>query len=80
VTIGDLVLVKKDNLPPLVCKKAVISDFHAGRDGLIRVVTLRTAKGRFKRPVAKICFLQKLIELFLFVFLVTIIKVDMSDY
>jgi hypothetical protein len=59
MTIGDLVLLKEDNLPPLVCKKAVISDFHAGRDGLIRVVTLRTAKGTFKRPVAKICFLPK---------------------
>jgi len=31
---GDLVLVKEDNLPPLVWKKAVISDIHAGRDGL----------------------------------------------
>jgi hypothetical protein len=57
--IGDLVLVKEDNLPPLVWKKAVISDIHTGRDGLIRVVTLRTAKGTFKRPITKICFLPK---------------------
>jgi len=34
VTIDDLVLVREDNLPPLVWKKAVISDIHAGRDGL----------------------------------------------
>jgi hypothetical protein len=59
VMIGDLVLVKEDDLPPLVWKKAVISDIHAGRDGLIRVVTLRTAKGTFKRPITKICLLPK---------------------
>jgi hypothetical protein len=59
VTIGDLVLLKEDNLPPLVWKKAVISELHAGRDGLTRVVTLRTAKGTFRWPVAKICLLPK---------------------
>jgi len=59
VMIGDLVLVKEDSLPPLVWKKAVISDIHAGRVGLTRVVTLRTAKGTFKRPVTKICLLPK---------------------
>jgi hypothetical protein len=45
VTIGDLVLLKEDNLPPLVWKKAVISDRHVGRDGLTRIVTLRRSKG-----------------------------------
>jgi hypothetical protein len=59
VTIGDVVLLKEDNLPPLVWKKAVISDIHAGSDGLTRVVTLRTAMGTLKRPVTKICLLPK---------------------
>jgi hypothetical protein len=59
VMTGDLVLVKEDNLPTLVWKKAMISDIHAGRDGLTRVVTLRTAKGAFKRPVTRICLLPK---------------------
>jgi hypothetical protein len=45
VTIGDLLLLKENNLPPLVWRKAVISDIHARGDGLIRVVALRTAKG-----------------------------------
>jgi len=59
VTIGDLVLVKEDNLPPLVWKKAVIIDMHTERNGLVRVVTIRTATGTFKRPIAKICVLPK---------------------
>jgi len=57
VTIGDLVLVKEDNLPPLVWKKAVIIDMNSGRDGLVRVVTIRTATGTFRRPIAKVCVL-----------------------
>jgi hypothetical protein len=58
MTSGDLVLVKEDNLHPLVWK-AVISDIHTGRDGLTRVVTLRTAKETFKWPIAKICLLPE---------------------
>jgi len=53
------VLLKDDNLPPLVWKKAVISDLHAGKDGLIRVVTVKTVTGTYKRPVTKICLLPK---------------------
>jgi hypothetical protein len=59
VKIGELVLVKEDNLPPLVWRKAVISDTHAGKDGLIRVVTLKTSTGTVKRPITKICLLPK---------------------
>ena len=59
MTIGELVLVKEENLPPLVWKKAVIIDIHTGRDGLVRVVTIRTAIGTFKWPIAKICVLPK---------------------
>jgi len=56
---GDVMFLKEDNLPPLVWKKAVISDIHTGRDGLTRVVTLRAAKGKLKCPVTKICLLPK---------------------
>jgi hypothetical protein len=59
VTIGDVVLLKEDSLPPCVWKKAVISDIHTGRDGLTRVVKVRTAKGTVKHPITKICLLQK---------------------
>jgi len=56
---GGVVLSKKDNLPPLVWKKAVISDIRTGRAGLTRFVTLRTAKETLKRPVTKIYLLPK---------------------
>jgi hypothetical protein len=59
ITIGDVVLLKEDNLPPLVWRKAVISAIHEGRDGLTRVVTLRTATGTLKRPITKVCLFPK---------------------
>ena len=59
VIIGELVLVKEDNLPLLVWKKAVISDLHPGKDGLTRLVTLKTSTGILKRPITKICLLPQ---------------------
>jgi hypothetical protein len=53
------VILKEDNLPPLVWKTAVISDIHTGKDGFTRVVSLRIAKGTLKRPISKICLLPK---------------------
>ena len=52
--IDDIVLVKEDNLPPCEWLKARITDVHPGKDGLVRVVTLRTSKSTMKRPVNKI--------------------------
>lgn len=36
---------------------ARIKAVHPGADGLVRVVTLRTPKGIFERPITKICLL-----------------------
>ena len=52
---GDLVLLREDNTTPLQWPTAVITNVHPGRDGIVRVVTLRTPKGIFKRPISKIC-------------------------
>ena len=52
---GDLVLLREDNTTPLQWPTAVITDVHAGRDGIVWVVTLRTPSGTFKRPITKIC-------------------------
>jgi len=51
--IGDLVLLRED-MTPLQWPTDVITDTHAGKDGIVRVVTLRTPKGTFKRPTTKI--------------------------
>lgn len=57
VRVGDIVLIKEDNLPPLKWSLGKITQLHPGSDGVIRVVTLRTASAVMKRPVVKICIL-----------------------
>ncbi|XP_058448790.1 uncharacterized protein LOC131428764 [Malaya genurostris] len=57
IEVGKLVVIKDDNQPPLKWKMGRICDTHPGKDGVVRVVTLRTATGLLTRPVEKICFL-----------------------
>ncbi|XP_055542522.1 uncharacterized protein LOC129728133 [Wyeomyia smithii] len=54
---GKLVIIKDDNLPPLRWKTGRIQKVHPGQDGVVRVVTLKTAAGFLTRPVEKICIL-----------------------
>lgn len=55
--IGDIVLVKEDNLPPARWLYGIITQKHPGLDGITRVVSLRCKGSQIKRPVSKICVL-----------------------
>ncbi|XP_055613091.1 uncharacterized protein LOC129759623 [Uranotaenia lowii] len=57
VKAGQLVIIKEDNLPPSRWKMGRIEQVHPGADGVVRVVTLKTASGPSTRPVEKLCFL-----------------------
>ena len=52
--IGDIVLIKEDNLPPLKWLTGRVVELHPGKDNLVRVVTVKTAGGTYKRPVVKL--------------------------
>lgn len=53
--INDLVILTDENYPPNVWPTAIILEAHPGRDGLTRVVTLKTQRGQIlKRPVSKL--------------------------
>ncbi|XP_072948468.1 uncharacterized protein [Epargyreus clarus] len=56
-SIGDVVIIKEDNLPPCRWLYGRIIDTHPGDDNIVRVVTLKTKSGTLKRPVSKLCFL-----------------------
>ena len=53
--VGDLVLLKEDDLPPLKWKRARIASLLPGKDGTVRVVKLTTPQGTVLRPVNKVC-------------------------
>ncbi|XP_072377748.1 uncharacterized protein [Diabrotica undecimpunctata] len=55
VNIGDLVVVKHDNLPSIKWILGRIVDVHPGDDGVVRVVTIKTSQNTFKRGVSRIC-------------------------
>lgn len=56
--IGDIVLVKEENLPPAKWLYGVITKKHPGLENLTRVVTLRCKDSEIKRPVSKLIILS----------------------
>ncbi|XP_055522661.1 uncharacterized protein LOC129716847 [Wyeomyia smithii] len=55
IRIGNIAVLREDNMPPLCWPLARITDVHPGSDGVIRVVTVKTANGIYKRPVCRVC-------------------------
>lgn len=52
-----LALLHEDGTPPMQWKLGRVIETHPGPDGRVRVVTLRTRDGTFKRAVARISLL-----------------------
>ncbi|XP_040161418.1 uncharacterized protein LOC120899524 [Anopheles arabiensis] len=57
ITLGTMVLVKEDNLPPRKWCLGRVTDIVKGADGNVRVVFVRTKDGEFKRTISKLCVL-----------------------
>lgn len=57
IKINDMVLLRDERLPPTKWALARVLATHPGADGLVRVVTIKTSSGEFKRPVAKLSLL-----------------------
>jgi hypothetical protein len=54
VTVGTLVLIADDNVPPQKWPMGRVITVHPGADGRVRSVTLKTSTGQTTRAVAKI--------------------------
>lgn len=57
VKIGDMVLLKEDNLPPSKWALGRILEVIPGRDGKVRVARIKTATNVLLRSISKICIL-----------------------
>ncbi|XP_058820716.1 uncharacterized protein LOC131682920 [Topomyia yanbarensis] len=57
VTIGTMVLLKEDNLPPLKWRLGRITQIFRGDDGNVRVVSVKTKDGELRRAISNICVL-----------------------
>lgn len=50
-----MVIVKDDRQPPNKWLLGRVVDLHPGQDDLIRVATIRTKNGIYKRSISKLC-------------------------
>ncbi|XP_018313349.1 uncharacterized protein [Mycetomoellerius zeteki] len=62
VKVGQIALLRNDKLPPAKWDLARVVACHPGHDGLIRVVTVRTATSTYKWPISKLALLPIDIE------------------
>ncbi|KMQ88973.1 hypothetical protein RF55_11459 [Lasius niger] len=54
LAVGDLVLLKNKLQPPTKWALARVTALHPGSDGLVRVVSVKTAATMLKRPISKL--------------------------
>lgn len=53
--LNELVIIKDDRLPPNEWQLGRIIELHPGDDQLVRVATIRTKSGNYKRSISKLC-------------------------
>ncbi|XP_018402056.1 PREDICTED: uncharacterized protein LOC108779188 [Cyphomyrmex costatus] len=63
VRIGTMVLLRDSTLPPCRWALGRVVACNPGLDGLVRVVSVRTAQSEYKRPLTKLCLLPVQTEL-----------------
>uniref|UniRef100_A0A8D8Z6D4 Integrase catalytic domain-containing protein n=1 Tax=Cacopsylla melanoneura TaxID=428564 RepID=A0A8D8Z6D4_9HEMI len=54
---GTLVLIRQDNAAPLNWPVGVITEVYPGKDGIVRVASVRTPRGECRRAVSNLCSL-----------------------
>lgn len=57
IIVGDIVLLKESNTIPTKWPLGRVIETHPGQDKIVRVVTVRTSQGTYKRPVSKVAVL-----------------------
>lgn len=55
IKIGTVVLLKQENSPPLSWPTGIVSQLCPGKDGVVRVVLVKTPRGVYKRAVHNLC-------------------------
>nr|XP_053620905.1 uncharacterized protein LOC128681202 [Plodia interpunctella] len=55
VTVGTVVILLTENVPPLHWPMGVVEEIFPGSNGVVRVVRVRTTTGTYLRPVVRLC-------------------------
>ncbi|XP_028169944.1 uncharacterized protein LOC114359669 [Ostrinia furnacalis] len=54
IEVDEIVLIKDENLPPGKWAMGRVIEVHPGKDGYVRVVSVKTKNGIMKRPILKL--------------------------
>ncbi|XP_051165690.1 uncharacterized protein LOC127284337 [Leptopilina boulardi] len=54
LSVGQLVLIRDDRYPPTKWPLGKIIEVHPGSDGKVRVVTVKTTHGTYRRPIVRL--------------------------
>lgn len=54
IQVGTVVIVGQEDSPPLNWPLGIITEIHPGSDKVVRVATVKTKFGIFKRPIVKL--------------------------
>lgn len=54
IKLNDIVVLREPNIPQSHWVLARVIKLHPGKDGKVRIVTIKTSKGEYKRPVIKL--------------------------
>ena len=57
LSVGDIVIINEDAMIPTTWPLGRIVEVFSGKDGLVRVVNVKTKNGIYKRPVNKLVLL-----------------------
>lgn len=57
VAVGDVVILQEQGMVPTKWPLGRVKEVYPGRDGLVRVVSVKTPQGIYRRPVAKVAVL-----------------------
>lgn len=61
--LGLVVVLIEENVPPLKWKLGLINELFPGKDGIVRVVSVKTANGILQRSIKKLCVLPSVREI-----------------
>nr|XP_018908471.1 PREDICTED: uncharacterized protein LOC109038016 [Bemisia tabaci] len=54
LAVGDLVLIKDENAPSLQWQMGRVIELHPGKDGIVRVASVKTTANTLRRPLVKL--------------------------
>ena len=57
--VNDIVIINKDNTPPMLWPLARVTKIFDGNDNIVRVVQVRTQTGLYIPPVSQVVQLEK---------------------